>query len=63
MVEFICQETDSTIGYTNLKRAATEAWTNFAEIGMKGKSKAGAVFFDNMKYLKLKLQSNNILEK
>lgn len=56
-MEFINQEMDSTIGYTNLKRAATEVWTNFTEIGMKGKTKkkVGPLFYDNMNFLKSKL--------
>ena len=44
---------------------ATEVWTNFTEIGMKGKKtkKPGELFYDNMKFLKSKLEGNNIIEK
>jgi hypothetical protein len=65
-LEFINQEDDYSVNYTYLKKVAMEAWVAFTNIGAKRKKKGkseqiGALFNENMKYLREKLEGSNPL--
>ena len=62
------KEEDPTLNYTNLKKVAVDAWVTFSNIGSKRRSKGkqeevGIFFYDNMNFLKSKLEGNNPLDK
>jgi hypothetical protein len=52
------------MNFTNLKRVATDCWVAFAELGTKPEKKnsayePGIFFYNNMNYLKTKLEQGN----
>lgn len=62
------REEDGSFNYSNLKKVAVEAWVAFSNIGSKRKGpdraeEVGVFFYDNMNFLKSKLQGGNPLEK
>lgn len=68
VIEYLRNDDDMSTTFSNIKKAATEVWNSFMQLGSKHDRdnnvyQPGPLFEENMQFILSKISSSNLLEK